>query len=523
MPLILWQTDEEKINLKNATQSLKISLWIATCFFLTIYFFNSFFLYGSSFSVDLAHHYVLVANIYEHWELPIDNPLKDIPYAHIFAAISGTFLGSPLAGIQFSVLVSLLALWSALAFAFQSLPNRGFCLSAFLLLVLLLLNDFVQLGVHGREIVGNFFFPQLVAQAVSLLALVLSLYSEKAETNQWLIYLFLAACILFIEKIHLLPSIELLGFFVLLIVFDSFFFIRKTRAQFLALPFSIILLTLAALISNPAFETMRAISHNNGGIMVKHIAGLKSLATFCIVVAVLSVFLVIKWLKINSAESKRNTLLLKYIGLYGLSVSGLCLLQICLLSIGEGSEYACKKYGFALNTLLLIDLSLLGSVFFKPLWFQEETNNSPALIVKICQTIFPSTLLLFVFFTVLPQKTASVSSIASLIHSVEAYRDTLIEKSSPGRFNYAIGLSEFGGTVDAMISRAILKVEDENVMDILLQKPFSKPERIGYLITLEGKLWDISICRKHVSPDSLVLLDGTCVLAHLKSSTKGIR
>lgn len=458
----------------------------------------------------------------------MDDALKDTAYAHGFAAILGTFLGSPLAGMQLCALLSLLAIWSAIGFIFRSLPYRAFILSSLSLLFLLLINGFVRLGLHGREIVGNFFFAHFVAQAIVIVALAFSLHWEKQAINPWARYLFLAAVVLFVENFHLLPSLELLGFFVLLTLLDSCFLTAPLRRKYLMGSALLILFTLALLLINPAFESMRAISQNNGGVLLKHIAGLKSLFAFCFVVIIFSAELLRKWLQGHSPEVRKNLLLLKYLSLYGFSVTGLCVLQMLLLLVGEGSEYACKKYGFSINTLLVIDLAVLISMYLKPLWFYGANNGLyTSAAIRLWQIVFIPLLLLIVCFTVLSKKVISVSAVNALIQEVTIYRDALIEKSPPEKFNYAVE-SHTDPDVDFILSRSVLKVEHnaehiENISDLVFERPFSKPERIDHLITHEGTRWDFLACRQHISQSGLVLLDGACVLARLAKQKQAYR
>src|SRR5580765_6333062 len=94
--------------------------------FLVLRFINSLWTYG----VDLAHHDVLVTYLMEHWQWPAkgDSSLGEMsvypPGSHVVAAIAGTVLGSPVAGLQVVTLLSILALWGSIALALQSLPRR---------------------------------------------------------------------------------------------------------------------------------------------------------------------------------------------------------------------------------------------------------------------------------------------------------------------------------------------------------------------------------------------------------------
>lgn len=520
-------THNLQTNFINKKNSLGVWLWLFTCAFLTLYFFD----YGCSLSIDLVGHYELIASIYKHWHVVGTSILVHTPYGYIFSAVLGTFLGSAVAGMQWAVLISLLVLWSAIAFALQFLPKRTFLLTGCLLLILLLINSIstLRFNLYGSEIVGNFFFAQLLAEAASMFFLVLAMFWERRDVNRWLKYLLLAAGALFIENTHLLPAVQLFGLLVLIMVLDIFMLPKKKDFKNIFLCSLLVVVTLLAMLINPAFEAMRLNSQYNGGLDLAHISDLKTLAMICFIVAILSAFFLLKWIRMASPVFRKNSLFLKYFSLLGIVISGLCLFQMGMLAIGQGSEYACKKYGFGLLTLLFIDLSLLLGFILKPKWFYEKKEDDHNhLALQIFQHCFTPVLLLVVFFLgPIHTKIYSIANMVQLEKSVQAYRDTIMEKEASGKFSYGINLTNLpanGGTLDFMISTTVLNVPFAEYVpfrewETASQATFSGLKHVGYLLTLEGKKpFDIPACRKHISPDSLVLLDGDCVLAHLKNS-----
>lgn len=490
---------------------LKIWLWIATSFYLILHFLNR----GLSLSYDMPEHYELVYYLQHYWHLPTGTLLAYLPNAYVVAAILGTFLGSPFFGMQWTLLISALAIWSLLGFALTTLPRRSFCFTSILLFALLLIN-YHHLNLFTNEIVRNFFFPQFFAQAIVTLFFVLALSWEKKEVNPLLIYLLLSAGVLLAENTHLLPAVELFGFLTLLILLDNYL-IKKI--SFAIKSGALLLLMLVAIIINPAFNAMRLISTNNGALALRHIHSLKSLSVVCVLVGLLSVFLIIKWLKHN--ELRKNCLVLKYFGLFGLTISTLCILQIILLQLGQGSEYACRKYAFGLNTFLLINLSLAVSITLKPQWLTEITN--PNIPIQIFQYIFVPLLLLIVFFLgpLHFNKYFNVSDIVRLEQVISSYRNTVLQEPPKEKYDYAIGLNDhYPATIDSMISRIILgapPLPDKNMNDILMRTSFTEPQKVRFLFTLKGKMWDIPSCRKHILYGSIVLLDGHCVLQELNT------
>ena len=99
-----------------------------------------------SLSVDLAHHYALVARLYQDWVLqsatdPSLGEMSAYPrLAHQFAAVLARLVGSPLLGLHLTALLAIFVCWASLAAMLLSLPRRAAIGSALMLAVLLALN-----------------------------------------------------------------------------------------------------------------------------------------------------------------------------------------------------------------------------------------------------------------------------------------------------------------------------------------------------------------------------------------------
>ena len=112
-----------------------------------------------------AHHWTLPAADDLTWHIIADNP----PAAYIAAAVVGRVAGSTFMGMYLVASTAVVLVWCALAALLALLPAPRRWLALGGLTLLLALNTSagpLRLDVHGFEIVINYFFAQIVAQAV---------------------------------------------------------------------------------------------------------------------------------------------------------------------------------------------------------------------------------------------------------------------------------------------------------------------------------------------------------------------
>lgn len=500
---------------------------VATCAFLLSHFWDSLW----TTSIDLAHHYALVARLSEHWNLPTsDDPsLEEMNvyprYAHRLAAIVGTLVGSPLLGMQFVALASLAAVWSGLGFVLLSLPRRARWLLLGILSVVLLLNRlFVHLELFGNEIVANYFFPQLVSQGIATLLIALVLWLERARTASLMRYLILGCSVPLLQQFHLLPALELLAMLALLLALDVSDRRTEGRWRTFALGLLTILGSFLLTVLSSTFATMLHISENNGVLILNYTPNLMSLAIECVLASALSGLLIWQWMHWRAGEPRRDALALKYLGLLGFAVAGPCLLQIALFMLGYGSEYACKKYAFGLNTVLVLDLALLFTLPISRLrgFFTSAEETSLGRAATVLQSLFPSLLVLLAFLTIFPSpsdKAISLTEVVAAERSVRAY-DQANPPSSAAKYDYAIGLFPDLRILDYLISIGVLKAPRvDNADDMLNGYPPSKPRKISRIYTREGiTAWDVPECRQAVLQGGIVVLDGACVLEKMNAA-----
>ncbi|MCF5455576.1 hypothetical protein GIV89_28385, partial [Pseudomonas syringae] len=179
-------------------------------------------------SPDLAHHYALAYRIAENFNLINSNDptLGEMNYyprlGHIAAAIVGWPMHSTFLGLQIVSLLSLAAIWGAFIYMLNTLPRRVATASTVTLALLLVVNKYAfHFDVHGGEIVGNYFYSQLVGQAVAILGMAVAVFLE-VRRGRVTAYVFLIAVIAINTGVHLLPTLELLGLLGGLILFNAY-------------------------------------------------------------------------------------------------------------------------------------------------------------------------------------------------------------------------------------------------------------------------------------------------------------
>lgn len=509
---------------REASGAIKLGLLLVATLFLLCS--NADALWGSS--VDVAHHYALVARIAEFWQLPpgMDPSLGEMNFyprtSHILAAILGALFHSPLIGMQLLTLLSVIALWAGVIAILLSLPRTSAWTGAAILAAVLILNRrFLHLEVHGLEVVGNFFFSQLVAQGFLFGALLLALLMERQKLKPILRHAFLIGAVYLLAGMHLLPASQLVCFLAALIGLEFLIHCKHasgglsglvSAANLRTATIGAALMLAAALVLyfHPSFSAMKEISKNNGGLSIKHFSTMGAIFIYCLVILATSGLMLLQWIKLDHWAANRKFLALKYLALYGLAAAGLCLTQLLALKMGQGSEYAVKKHMFALNSIFLIQLSLLPLAAL-----HARKVHAPA---AGPDGVFHTYLLLplltmTAFFCVAPAgKSLDTSDVVTLEHQLTLRRDMLLSQV-PGKHVYVLDFPGMPPVISYMMTIGVFKTpRTENGMDVLRGQPLTEPALVGTLLAAPdshyGKLKE---CRQPGSNERVAILDGACV------------
>lgn len=473
----------EEVKTVNNNQYKSSIYWLfIVCALFILYFVDSMW----SASVDLAHHYALAYRISEQWVLTSSNDptLGEMNFyprgSHIVAAIVGRLVDSTFLGIQITTLLSLAVLWLSVILILNSLRGVLASLSIIIFTALIFLNFlFTKFGIHGHEVAGDFFFAQMVGHSVLFLGILFSIYLEKTRGVLWSVAL-LTVLMLINATIHLMPALQILGV-VFGLLFTYIFFNSEAqnsaRHRFFI---AVIMATLGILcmIIHPSFTAMASISKNNGYLILHNISYPYGLIFLCLLVLFVSLKLYRRW--IHSQNYKEN-LAVKYIAIYGGVTVALCLLSLVLIFFGHGSDYAVKKYGFGLVSVLFLEVSIVLAEYIyrvtdnSKIWFINEDSS-------LKKHILVASLFLALFFIVPNWKSIDVSDVVSIERKLINIADTLLPLPETGKSNVAIGLHG-SPTIDYMFSVAILKTARElAIPDVLVKNQLSDLSNYSYIV-----------------------------------------
>ena len=436
---------------------INYALWflILPVFFIL---FNMDSLWGGG--LDLAHHYALAYRISEQWWLTtyFDTTLGEMNFyprgGHVIAAIIGAIFNSTFIGIQLTKLASIAIIWLSILTILNSMPRRIANVALLSFFIFFLVNTFIlRFHVHGYEVIGNFFYSQLVAHAFLYLSLIFSMHIEKKH-GMLLAAVSLVPIMFFIATIHLLPAIQILGL-IGGITAIKIFTTYKNHEDFSKIKIAAVAIIPIAssvgLVFHPSFSAMLTIAEKNGTLDLYNVPYPIGIITLSILVLIASFVLFAQW-----ARRKDNIIEAKYLAIYGAATSAICILQYALTYYDMGSDYAVKKYGFSLLTVMLIQLSMLASI----MTIKSDNNKTSPVISdsSITSKIISYVFGLIVLLLVTPNnKHLDASNIVELEKKITNLSYNKIPQAPAGKSNVVIGLRDAPNTINYLFSIAFAK------------------------------------------------------------------
>lgn len=467
---------------------------------------------GTSNSIDLAHNYALAFRLAQDWRLvPGDPTLGEMNFypagSHALAACVGMLLNSTFLGLQVTALAAVALVWGALVYLVNTLPSRVALAASVLLGGLLWANHrFLGLDLHGSEIVGNFFYPQLVAQGLALLAIAIAVRLDKEGTRLHAV-VFLIAAIYGVACVHLLPALELLGTLcgVLLLHVLTLPGPWRTRVPALLAAALAALAGLLAVVLNPSFAAMRKISEINGNLTLVLFSGKPALVLLCLAALAAALLLLALW------NRDRNGLrALKFLAAYGASIAGLCLLQLALLQLNYGSDYAVKKYAFGLSSFLVVTLAIV------PAWLLARAAGARALPPPVASvaTTLAALALLGVAFTWCARwaKLNDNSDVVAIERQLLTVQRGALLPATDGKADVVVDLKDQSWTINYLFSIALAHTPRELAMRRVLEtNDLGALDQYHTILSSRGaSRYGFSGCERAGS-GPLLMLDAACV------------
>jgi len=487
-------------------------------------------------TVDLAHHFTLVERLSETggWFSRIElsdggrdlslGEMADYPRAaHALAAIAGRVFGSSLIGMQVVALLAFIGTWAGLAAALGTLPRRPAFLAIAAIAILLIANGAgPHLPVHGGEIAGSYFFAQLAAQCIEIWALVLLIALSRRECHPRFVAGMAIAAMPVVACFHLLPAIELLAFAGCWLAFDLLAaghdraspdrsgldragLDRFGRLRGLAVAAAIMTAGVALFVLHPSFAAMREISKNNGSLDIGFVNDPVALAALAIATGLASMMVLIAWRQRLAAADHAAV---KLLALHGIAVALVTLAQLVAWSLGFGSEYATRKYGYGLFSALLIDAGLIAALAPWPSWKRLRA------VPRLGPLLLPAVALL----TIPPaSETMKLAPLVALAEQVKLLRETRLA-GKDGRYDVVVGVNGVSSQIAYLLSVGILRMPRDAAdaavaqsIAILEHNQVGDLAPVGTIVTSAGnRPYDIPACREFVTASKLVLIDAAC-------------
>ncbi|UEM18891.1 hypothetical protein JL100_017525 [Skermanella mucosa] len=472
-----------------------------------------------SLSVDVAHHYALVATIMRDWRvgpefLPNLDEMNFYPnLSHWLAAVIGGLLDGGLAGMSILTIVALTVIWGVAGLFLKELGLIPALIAGGILVHLV--SRFGFGSVHGDEIIGNFFFAQVVGEAGFYVGAWTLFSLHRRGSGRWG-DAFVPLFVYFVAWVHLLPALKLVAFFGLLTAIEM---IQAIRARG-KLPWTALASTAIAavvVLKHPSFAAMRKIAANDGALSFLYPSQLQYLAGIALLLMFISLVLVAAgWRAEGAFKASRTRFTLGMIGCMGAATAGLMLMQAGALAVtGSGSLYAVKKHMFGVHSMLLFEIAVLMML---PVSFAISelvlTGKAVAASVteRFARGLVPALLPVAVLMSIMPPQVSEIAKVVPYqrfaahylaYHSGDAgsEKTLFIHGGVPPALNYLISIGD------------LRHPRGDTVLKLLVGRPVGEAADASRVITNPGNaLYDRPNCRvADLSNSNTVVVDQHCV------------
>jgi hypothetical protein len=308
-----------------------------------------------SLSIDVALHFAVVDEIMKHGRLRSGALNLGImalypPLSHWAAATIGWVSGSGFAALCLITVASTYVCYYALS-RIAAIGSGFAALPIFIIIFILLASTRSQIG---WEIVGNFFYPQIVASALYISA-ILWLAVERTEPPQTALFAALVGPVVYMTQP--IAGLHLIGAVALFLVSEAICLVlieRPINIARIAMVFAaafgtaavsvIILWMVPGIVTISAHEGTLEFDFPHNAILLPFI--------FCVAASVANL--------VSGLRCWPDGRVDRLVGAAGVAAGVLMLLQFLVLTtFGSGSFYAVKKHGFLIVTLGALNLARL--------------------------------------------------------------------------------------------------------------------------------------------------------------------
>ncbi|MDB5457308.1 MAG: hypothetical protein JWP92_2893 [Caulobacter sp.] len=451
-------------------------------------------------SVDISYHLQVMEVVRHAWIIPpaghefMAEMILYPKLSHRLAALAALLGRGELNALTLMGCLSAAIVWLCL-FDQARRVSRGVLASG---LALAIANVFVTRASLGGEIVGNFFYPQIVGEAVGLLSLVAGAAVLNRSTRGFVA--FAVAATLLCGCFHLVPTLKLAGAFMALLgVAGLRTLIRERRLDWVSL-LGLVAIP-AAVVLNPFFGRMRWMATNNGSVNFHAELSLHQLGAAGLLLLALSAWVLLADLLRPAdpegarAASRRAALLLAALG--AATAASLLAQYAALHFLHDGSVYAVRKHGFGVFSLLALVVPVWVGAR-GPAWLRGPAGPASAVAAQ-------TALMLCLF---LRPSAFDVAAANSLLRDVREVRLTRGLHGDQVLFSAA----KAPPVVNYMATIAMLQApHGGNVLALLTAGRPNRPGDVAHVVTLAGDAYDKPGCRVGPPVGQVVVVSGPCI------------
>lgn len=420
--------------------------------------------------------------------------------SHRLAALAAT-LGAPeLNALTLVGVLSAAIVWLCL-FDQARRVSLGFLAASAALAVA---NVFITRATFGGELVDNFFYPQIVGEAVCMLALVGG--ARLLGRSRPLFVVFATAAVLLCGCFHLVPTLKLAGAFMALLGvawLRDLIHHRRFDGVGLAGLFAI----LGGVVGSPFFWRMRWMAANNGSLNLAVDLPLGGLAIAAVALLVLSAWVLVAELLRSSDPSEADAgprAAGALLAALGAAAAAAMLAQYAMWVLRhDGSVYAVLKHSFGV-------FSLLAFVF--PLWLMTVLGQRlPALPERLRQggaaPAFAAQALVLLCVFLRP----SVFDVPRVNAMLRDVREVRLTRGLQGE-TVMFSATDTPPITTYMATIAMLRApHGGNVISLMADGRPNRPGDVPYVVTLVGDAYDKPGCRSGAPIGRVVVISGPCI------------
>ncbi|MGA2612720.1 MAG: hypothetical protein ABSG38_04620 [Spirochaetia bacterium] len=339
-------TSQEHIR-HNATRFLFYMLWFVIASILII---GRLWPYTCSFSSDYGTHNSWITSIMRYGHIvSISYP----PLAYWLGAVVSKMLGSSVIAMNVITLVSLIVATACLLFIVSKTGAFNAWLSVAVFFLLYTSGSVYPL--IGYEVIGNYFYSELVATAYLLVTMSI-FFVWRCGFESKLVFSLLVLFVGFF--IYPIPVLVFYGATTLLLLLE----ISKNEFKKLWTWGLYVVLGAIIFLFNPSTRAIMKVADNNGWLSFPLLTRSPIDITLWGIVFIFFALVLSSMVALFDLLRGRNGIQDRVFSLINstlFSVSGLGAFQFVLMAFGKSNPYSVKKYFFILGTFLIIELLFL--------------------------------------------------------------------------------------------------------------------------------------------------------------------